>query len=74
LNEDVPTNFDLDKLHVTKAVRIEQISTVSRYERNDEVEPEHIVPMESTIQAPGSGLLSVTLPHDSVTMLRVQVQ
>lgn len=74
LNQDVPTNFDLDKLRVTKPVRVEQISTASRYERNDEVEPEHIVPMESTIPVPRSGLLSITLPHESVTVLRVQVQ
>jgi alpha-N-arabinofuranosidase len=74
LNADVPTNFDLGKWHVAGPVRVEQIDTYSRYERNDEVEPNHIVPLESTIQIPKGSALSITLPRESVTILRVQVQ
>jgi alpha-N-arabinofuranosidase len=74
LNQDVPTNFDLGKWHAAAPIQVQQISTVSRYERNDEVEPNHIIPVPGTIPVPGSSPLSITLPHESVTMLRVQVQ
>lgn len=74
LNEDVPTDFDLGKWHAIAPIRVQRISTVSRYERNDEVEPNHIIPIPGTIPAPGAGPLSITLPHESVTMLRVRVQ
>jgi alpha-N-arabinofuranosidase len=74
LNADVPTNFDLGNWHPVGSVRVEQIATNSRYERNDEVEPNHIAPLESTIQIPKGSPLSITLPRESVTILRVQVQ
>ena len=74
LNEDVPTSFDIGKLRIAAPVHVEQISTPSRYERNDEVEPNHIVPLPSTVPAPASGPMTITLPHESVTLLRVQVK
>jgi alpha-N-arabinofuranosidase len=74
LNQDVPTSFDLDKWHATAPIQVQQISTVSRYERDDEVEPNHIIPVPGTIPAPTAGPLSITLPHESMTMLRVHVQ
>jgi alpha-N-arabinofuranosidase len=74
LSEDVPTRFDLGSLHAVGAVEVQQISAESRYERNDEVEPNQVVPVPRTIPAPGEGPLSITLPHESVTFLRVQVQ
>jgi alpha-N-arabinofuranosidase len=74
LNEDVPTNFDLGILHADGPVQAERISAANRYEQNDEVEPNHIVPVPSTISVPAGGSLSVTLPHESVTVLRVPVK
>jgi alpha-N-arabinofuranosidase len=74
LNEDVPTNFDLGGLHADGPVQAERISAANRYEQNDEVEPNHIVPVPSTISVPGGGSLSVTLPHESVTVMRVPVK
>jgi alpha-N-arabinofuranosidase len=74
LNEDVPTNFDLGILHADGPVQAERISAANRYEQNDEVEPNHIVPVPSTISVPGGGSLSVTLPHESVTVMRVPVK
>ena len=74
LNDDAPVSFDLGRWRVSAPVEVQQISTASRYERNDEVEPNHIVPIPSTIPASGGGPLSVTLPRESVTVLRVQVQ
>ena len=74
LSQDVPTSFDLASLHVTGPVHTERISADNRNERNDEVEPEHIVPVPFTIPAPGAGPLTITLPHESVTVLRVKVR
>lgn len=74
LQDDVLTHFDLGKLHVASPVKVESISAVSRYERNDEVEPDHIVPQPTVLPAPGAGPLSITLPHESVTVLRVPVE
>lgn len=74
LNQDVPTEFDLGTLHVAGAIQAEQIGAGSRYERNDEVEPEHIVPLPITLTAPMAGPLRITLPHESVTVLRVPVR
>lgn len=74
LDHDVPTQFDLGSLHAAGAVHAEEISAGSRYERNDEVEPRHIVPQPITIAAPAAGPLSLILPHESVTVLRVPVR
>jgi alpha-N-arabinofuranosidase len=74
LNADVPVKFDLGALHAAAPAKVEQISAVSRYERNDEVEPNHIVPEPGTIAASGAGPLEITLPHESVTVVRAPVQ
>jgi alpha-N-arabinofuranosidase len=71
LEEDVPTQFDLGELRAAGPVQMRQIKSSTRYETNDEVEPEHVVPLQSTIAATTSGLLKVTLPRESVTVLRV---
>jgi alpha-N-arabinofuranosidase len=74
LDADVPTQFDLGRLRPAGPARAEQIGARSRYEQNDEVEPEHIVPRPITIAPPSAGLLSITLPHESVTVIRVPVR
>jgi alpha-N-arabinofuranosidase len=74
LNQDIATKFDLGNWHVTAPVHVQQISSASRYEQNDEVEPNHIVPLESIVPSPGTGPLSVTLPHESVTVLRAKIE
>lgn len=73
LERDVPVRFDLGSSKVAGAARIEQIHAVSRYEMNDEVSPNQVVPVPGTVAAPASGPLTVTLPHESVTILRVPV-
>lgn len=45
---------------------------LSRYERNDEVEPNRVVPLNSTIALGKDGVLIVTLPHESVIVVRVK--
>jgi len=74
LNADVPTKFELGALKATAAAKVETISSESRYERNDEVEPEHIVPVPGAVAVKGVGPLEITLPHESVTVVRVSVQ
>ena len=73
LEQDLVTDFDLGTFHESGVARVEQISAASRYEQNNEVEPNHVVPQSSTIAATGN-TISFTLPHESVTVIRVPVQ
>jgi alpha-N-arabinofuranosidase len=74
LNDDVPTVLDLGGLQGTGPVHGEQISAANRYEQNDEVEPNHIVPRPISLEAPASGRFSITLLHESVTVIHVAVK
>ena len=74
LSQDIPASFDLGSLHVSGPAHLEQVRAASRYEMNDEVEPNHVVPVPDTIPAPASGALALTLPHESVTVIRVPVE
>lgn len=49
LEQDTTTNFDLGPMRAIDPVQVQQIKSASRYERNDEVEPQHVVPLLSTI-------------------------
>ncbi len=73
LREDLPTKFSLGDFHLTGRASMRQIAAASRYERNDEGEPEHVTPQEITIPV-GPGQLEVTLPHESVTVIRLPLQ
>jgi alpha-N-arabinofuranosidase len=74
LEADIPTMFDLGSLQAAGNVKMRQIKSMSRYEQNDEVEPEHVVPLDGSAVPSHSGALSVTLPHESVTVIRVPVR
>jgi alpha-N-arabinofuranosidase len=74
LEADIPTAFDLGSLKVAGTAKVQQIKSTSRYEQNDEIEPQHVVPLDSSIESSHSGALSVTLPHESVTVIRVPVR
>ncbi|MES2390995.1 MAG: alpha-L-arabinofuranosidase C-terminal domain-containing protein [Acidobacteriota bacterium] len=74
LASDIPTSFDLGSMRVNGEAQVRQIKSASRYEQNDEVEPQHVVPFENSAAASPSGVLSITLPHESVTVLRVPVK
>jgi hypothetical protein len=52
---------------------MKQIYSASRYERNDEIEPKHVIPFEGTTKLSSAGSISVVLPHESVTVIRVPV-
>lgn len=74
LEKDVPVVFDLGTMKANGKASARQIRSESRYERNDEVEPQHVVPTPFAVATPNGGALSMTLPHESVTVLRVPVQ
>lgn len=71
LNQDVPVVFDMGPRHIVGTVHADQISAGSRYELNDEVDPNHIVPRPVSFEAPADGRLKVTLPHESVMVIHV---
>ncbi len=73
VSADVPTSFDLGSVRAAGEARVRQIRSTSRYERNDEVEPNHVLPLEDTL-AVSKGPLTLTLPHESVTVIRVPLQ
>ncbi len=74
LTEDIPTRVDLGGFHATPTAIVEQISAVSRYVINDEVEPERVVPKFSSIAVPVGRPLETILPHESVTVVRLQAR
>ena len=74
LTEDVPTNIDLGSFVPASTARIEQIYAVSRYVMNDEVEPQRVLPIESSINVEPNHSVSITLPRESVTVIRLKQQ
>jgi alpha-N-arabinofuranosidase len=74
LEQDIPTRFDLGSLCASATATMRQIYSVSRYERNDEIEPKHVIPLEGAATPASDGSVSVTLPHESVTVIRVPVK
>jgi alpha-L-arabinofuranosidase len=74
LNQAVSVHIDLGKFTPASTVRIEQISAASRYEENNEVEPERIVPVPATMTVHARQPITVVLPQESVTMLQVRRQ
>lgn len=74
LEKDIPTRFELGTLHAAAPSVMRQLYSVSRYERNDEIEPRHVVPLDGTAKLLKDGSVSVVLPHESVTVIRVPVK
>ncbi|HVW77884.1 MAG TPA: alpha-L-arabinofuranosidase C-terminal domain-containing protein [Alloacidobacterium sp.] len=74
LNDDIETRIDLGNFHAAAVAKVEQISAVSRYVMNDEVEPHRVVPQTSSLRAEAGKPLSVTLPHESVTVIHLHAR
>jgi alpha-N-arabinofuranosidase len=74
LDRDTPTTFDLGPMRMTSSARMQQIASVSRYERNDEVEPVHVIPLLTEVKSQSASELQVILPHESVSVLRVNIR
>jgi alpha-L-arabinofuranosidase len=74
LERDVAVRFDLGTLKPTGSAHSQRISADSRYEMNDEFSPNHVVPVPAMVPASAAGTMTATLPHESVTVLRVPVR
>ncbi|HEY4354981.1 MAG TPA: alpha-L-arabinofuranosidase C-terminal domain-containing protein [Acidobacteriaceae bacterium] len=74
LEKDIPTHFVTGALRAAGLATTRQIVSASRYERNDEIEPLHIVPLQGSAAVDKSGDVTVTLPHESVTVIRVPLR
>jgi alpha-N-arabinofuranosidase len=72
LTNDVPTEINLGAFVASDIAKVEQITAVSRYVMNDEVEPRRVVPQVFSRQVAPTKPLSITLPHESVTVIRLQ--
>jgi hypothetical protein len=70
----IPTRFDLGSLRAAGPAPMKQIYAASRYERNDEIEPRHVLPLDGIAKISNDGVVSIVLPHESVTVIRVPVK
>lgn len=74
LTEDVPTRFEIARFDPESLAKAEQISAVSRYVINDEVEPKRVVPMPLSVTAKPGQPLDIVLPHESVTVIHLRAR
>jgi alpha-L-arabinofuranosidase len=72
LTDDAPIQIDLGGFSSAEIAKVEQISAVSRYVINDEVEPGRVVPQISSLRVMLGQPLTMILPHESVTVIRLQ--
>lgn len=72
LDDNAPIEIDLGAFTPSGVANVEQITAVSRYVINDEVEPKRVVPQISSLSVIGKKPLIITLPHESVTVIRLR--
>jgi alpha-N-arabinofuranosidase len=72
LTDDAPTKINLGAFAAMQTAKVEQITAVSRYVINDEVEPKRVIPQLSSLNVTPNEPLTITLPHESVTVIRIQ--
>ena len=72
LTEDVLVRIDLESFAAAATAKVEQIPAVSRYVINDEVEPRRVVPQVSSLNVIPMEPLTTSLPHENVTVIRLQ--
>ena len=71
LTDDTPTQINLGAFPAQGVAKAEQITAVSRYVMNDEIEPKRVVPQILSLNVDGKKPLIITLPHESVTVIRL---
>jgi alpha-N-arabinofuranosidase len=72
LTDDAPVKIDLGAFAATGIAEVDQITAVSRYVINDEVEPTRVEPQVSSLNVKSKEPLAITLPRESVTVIRLQ--
>jgi len=70
LNRDIETKIDISGFRPSHAVA-RSVFAGSIYEKNDEAQPQHIQPQESSL-AISSGDLEYTFRHESVTVIELE--
>ena len=68
LTQDIPARIVIAGFTAKGAASVQTIQAGSLYQANDEVQPEHIKPEQSTL-APEHGELQYTFRHASVTRI-----
>lgn len=71
---DAKTRIDIGNFPAARLATAEQISAVSRYVMNDEVEPKRVVPELFGIELTRGKPLALTLSHESVTVVHIQTR
>lgn len=74
LTDDAPVEIDLGSYAATGIAKVEQITAVSRYVMNDEVEPKRVVPQVSSVNVIAKKPVNITLPHESVTVIHLMAK
>ncbi len=72
LAKDTPVRIDPGAFHHGGMADVQQLKAASRYEVNDEVHPQQVIPTSSTLTVSRTGPFTYTLPHESVTMIRLR--
>jgi alpha-N-arabinofuranosidase len=68
LTRDIPAKIQIAGFRTASGVRVSSLYADSIYEKNDEMEPEHIHPRDSFFEV-SSPELKYTLRHESLTMI-----
>lgn len=74
ITRDAETRIDLGSFEAASVAEGEQISAISRYVMNDEVEPKRVVPQPFSLKVMVNKPLSITLPHESVTVIQLHAR
>ncbi len=70
IGQDIPVSLNLGSFKTTAKAEVQQLKAATRFESNDATHPRNVVPLASTLEVPGDGHVSYTLPRESVTMIR----
>ena len=69
LDKGLPVRLDLGVFNAAAEVKVDQLSSASRYDTNDGPHPRRVVPQASVMKLPASEPLTFTLPRESLTVL-----
>lgn len=68
LDRDLATSIDLKGFAARPSAQVQVLNSDSIYDSNDEMDPEHIVPVSGTVRV-AAGKIAFTFAHESVTVL-----
>jgi len=68
LTQDLPAAIAITGFKSQGTARVQTLSAVSRYEMNDDVEPQHVMP-QTSYSALTNGQLKYTFRHESITRI-----